>query len=122
MMLTADTKRLFPLDSGVIYLNHGAFGVTPHEVLNEKKRFLSEIETNPINLLQYDFRERWQQIANAIAKRFSCDENNVAIVDNATDGAVAVLRSLSLKPEDEILITQLTYRHRSSGSPYSGSA
>jgi isopenicillin-N epimerase len=108
-MLTGDSKRLFPLDPDIIYLNHGAFGVTPHDVLNQKKRFLSEIEANPVDLLQYNFRERWQQTANAIAKRFSCDENSVAIVDNATDGAVAVLRSLSLKPDDEILITQWTY-------------
>jgi isopenicillin-N epimerase len=108
-MLTGESKRLFPLDPDIIYLNHGAFGVTPHDVLNQKKRFLSEIEANPVDILQYEFRGRWQQTSNAIAKRFSCDENSVAIVDNATDGAVAVLRSLSLKPDDEILITQLTY-------------
>jgi hypothetical protein len=49
-MLSEENKRLFPLDAGIIYLNHGAFGVTPHDVLNQKKRFLSEIEADPINL------------------------------------------------------------------------
>jgi isopenicillin-N epimerase len=109
MMLTVDSKRLFPLDPNLIYLNHGAFGVTPHDVLNEKRRILSEIEKNPVDFLQFKISERWQQIANTVAKRFLCDENSVAIVDNATDGAVAVLRALSLKPTEEILITQLTY-------------
>jgi isopenicillin-N epimerase len=109
MMLTVDSKRLFPLDPNLIYLNHGAFGVTPHDVLNEKRRILYEIEKNPVDFLQFKISERWQQIANTVAKRFLCDENSVAIVDNATDGAVAVLRALSLKPSEEILITQLTY-------------
>jgi isopenicillin-N epimerase len=98
MMLTVDSKRLFPLDPNLIYLNHGAFGVTPHDVLNEKRRILYEIEKNPVDFLQFKISERWQQIANTVAKRFLCDENSVAIVDNATDGAVAVLRALSLKP------------------------
>jgi isopenicillin-N epimerase len=108
-MLTVDSKRLFPLDPNLIYLNHGAFGVTPHDVLNEKRRILYEIEKNPVDFLQFKVSERWQQIADTVAKRFLCDEKSVAIVDNATDGAVAVLRALSLKPNEEILITQLTY-------------
>jgi isopenicillin-N epimerase len=108
-MLTVDSKRLFPLDPNLIYLNHGAFGVTPHDVLSEKRRILYEIERNPVDFLQFKISERWQQIADTVAKRFLCDEKSVAIVDNATDGAVAVLRALSLKPNEEILITQLTY-------------
>jgi isopenicillin-N epimerase len=109
MMLSIDNKRLFPLDPNLIYLNHGAFGVTPHDVLNEKRRILYEIEKNPVDFLQFKISERWQQIANTVAKRFLCDENSVAIVDNATDGAVAVLRALSIKPNEEILTTQWTY-------------
>ena len=109
MMLTVDSKRLFPLDPNLIYLNHGAFGVTPHDVLSKKLRILYEIENNPVEFLQFKISERWRQIANTVAKRFLCDENSVAVVDNATDGAVAVLRALSLKPSEEILITQLTY-------------
>lgn len=108
-MLTVDSKRLFPLDPNLIFLNHGAFGVTPHDVLSKKLRILYEIENNPVEFLQFKISERWQQIANTVAERFLCDENSVAIVDNVTDGAVAVLRALSLKPSEEILITQLTY-------------
>src|SRR3984957_4775427 len=109
MMLTVDSNRLFPLDPNLIYLNHGAFGVTPHDVLNEKRRILYEIEKNPVDFLQFKISERWQQIANTVAKRFLCNENSVAIVDNATDRAVAILRALSLKPDEEILITQWDY-------------
>src|ERR1700722_11862777 len=109
MMLTVDSKRLFPSGPILIYLNHGAFGVTPHDVLNEKRRILYEIEKNPVDFLQFKISERWQQIANTVAKRFLCNENSVAIVDNATDRAVAILRALSLKPNEEILITQWDY-------------
>lgn len=108
-MLTAESKRLFPLDPEVIYLNHGAFGVTPHHVLNEKKRILSEIEKNPVEMLQHQIRQQWHRISNRVAEQFSCSANSVAIVDNATDGAVAVLRSLSLQRGNEILLTPMTY-------------
>ncbi len=109
VMLTAESKWLFPLDPEVTYLNHGAFGVTPHHVLNEKKRILSEIEKNPVEMLQHQIRERWHRIRNRVAEQFSCSANSVAIVDNATDGVVAVLRSLSLQRGDEILLTPMTY-------------
>jgi hypothetical protein len=36
MMLTVDSKRLFPLDPNLIYLNHGAFGVTPVAAKNSE--------------------------------------------------------------------------------------
>jgi isopenicillin-N epimerase len=108
-MLTADSRSLFLLEEGLVYLNHGGFGATPKDVFNEKKRVLSEIEKNPVDVFQHKIRSQWHGIAKKIAARFSLDVNSVAIVDNATDGVVAVLRSLPLKVGDEILLTSMTY-------------
>jgi isopenicillin-N epimerase len=108
-MLTPDSRSLFQFASNLIYLNHGGFGAIPRSVLDEKKRILDEIEKNPMDFLSHKIRPQWHQAANRIANRFSCQPNSVAIVDNATDGVEAVLHSLSLKPDDEILTTSMTY-------------
>jgi isopenicillin-N epimerase len=108
-MLTADSRNLFLFEPELIYLNHGAFGVTPKEVLDAKQGILAAIEKNPAALFQHNLRALWHDIAKKIAGRFSLDTNAVAIVDNATDGIVAVLRSLSFEVGDEILLTSMNY-------------
>jgi isopenicillin-N epimerase len=109
-MLTANSRELFLLEPGLVYLNHGGFGATPKYVLNEKIRLIrSDIEKNPVALLAHKARSQWHAIAEKIAARFSLAANSVAIVDNATDGVNSVLRSLSLEEGDEILLTSMTY-------------
>ena len=95
-MLTADSRSLFLLEPGLVYLNHGGFGATPKDVLDEKRRILVEIERNPVEIFQHSIRARWHAVAEKIAARFSLEAESVAIIDNATDGITAFLRSLSL--------------------------
>jgi isopenicillin-N epimerase len=108
-MLSADSRSLFLLEPGLVYLNHGAFGAVPREVLNEKIRILSEIEKDPVGVFQHKIRRRWHRVVEQIAERFSLDPSGVAIIENATDGVNAILRSLPLAPGDEILLTSMTY-------------
>jgi isopenicillin-N epimerase len=108
-MLTADSRSLFLFASNLIYLNHGGFGATPRSILDEKKRILDEIEKNPTDFLAHKIKLKWHQVVQKIASRISCQPDSVAIVDNATDGVEAILRSLSLTAADEILITSMTY-------------
>jgi isopenicillin-N epimerase len=108
-MLNAHSRSLFLLDPELVYLNHGAFGATPKEVLEAKIQIVTEIEKNPVEVFEHKLRGQWQKVADKIAARFSLQLNSVAIIDNATDGIVAVLRSFPLAEGDEILITSLTY-------------
>jgi isopenicillin-N epimerase len=108
-MLSVDSRTLFCLAANLTYLNHGGFGATPKSVLAEKKRVLDEIEKNPVEFLAHKIRPAWQQVAQKIATRFGLKPQSLAIVDNATDGVGAVLRALCLEPDDEILITSMTY-------------
>lgn len=108
-MLTADSRSLFLFEHGLIYLNHGGFGATPKEVLEAKQRILAEIEKNPAGVFQHNLRNLWHEMVEKIARRFSLDTDAVAIVDNVTEGIVAVLRALSLEAGDEILLTSMNY-------------
>jgi isopenicillin-N epimerase len=108
-MLSGDNRDLFSLACSLTYLNHGGFGATPKSVLAEKKRILDEIEKNPAEFLSCKVRPGWHQVTDKIASRFALQPGSLAIVDNATDGVVAVLRARCLSAGDEILTTTMTY-------------
>lgn len=99
----------WPLDPDVAYLNHGGYGVTPHGVLEEQERWRRRIERNPTRFFAMELAGLLREAAAALAGHLGAAADDVVFVDNATTGCNAVLRSLALKPGDEILITDLAY-------------
>jgi isopenicillin-N epimerase len=108
-MAIGDSKQLFSFEEGVTYLDHGAFGVTPKEVQRVSAQWRERVEAAPRPFFEADHRPRWREVAAMVARRFSASAEDLALVDNVTDGVNAVLRSLSFAPGDEILITSMTY-------------
>ena len=107
-------RPLWHLAPGAIFLNHGSFGACPREVLAEQERLRLEMETQPDRF----FRERimptaedtaLRQAIAALARFVGAREEHLALVENATSGVQAVVRSMSFAPGDEILITDHTY-------------
>lgn len=109
----------WPLDPAVTYLNHGTVGVTPRAVMAARQALLEEIERGPSQFL---FRElipwvgvpgdtigRLRAAATTVAAAFGARGSDLVFVDNATTGVSAVLRSLRLQPDDEMLTTDLAY-------------
>ena len=109
----------FPLESGGVYLNHGTVGVTPLAVMRARATILDEIERHPA---RYMIRElmtlgmsappaapRLRAAADRVAAFLGTTGEGLAFVDNASSGVNAVLRSLDLKPGDEILIADQAY-------------
>ena len=100
------------LDPGVLHLNHGSFGATPAAVLEAQQRIQERIELNPTRFfLEGEYQERLDQARRAVAHFVGADEAGLVFVTNATAGVNGVLRSLepSLKPGDEILVTDHEY-------------
>jgi isopenicillin-N epimerase len=108
-MITDKARDLFPIKEGLVYLNHGGFGVTPHEVMERRTGILQEIEEAPSSFFIHSCREKWHSVAAYVAKRLGVAADSLALVDNATDGINAVLRAFPIKPGDEILITSMAY-------------
>src|SRR5277367_1704500 len=104
-MISAEARGLFPLREGAAYLNHGGFGVTPHEVLAARIAILREIEEAPGPFFVHGYQGKWRSAAASVAARLSVATDSLALVDNVTDGINAVLRSLAFKRGDEILTT-----------------
>lgn len=109
----------WPLDPGLLYLNHGTVGVTPRRVIEAQRRICDEIEREPA---RFQLRElatgqpgappgppRLRRAAAVVAEFVGAREADLAFVDNATTGANAVLRSFPFAAGDEVLVTQLGY-------------
>ncbi|MDX9690286.1 MAG: aminotransferase class V-fold PLP-dependent enzyme [Proteobacteria bacterium] len=111
-MIQPNIKDAFFLEKGCAYLNQGGFGTCPKEVVETRCNILREIEHAPDMYYASSFqkgRQIWRDVAHQTAQRFGAEGKDVAIVQNATDGVNAVLRSLTFKPGDEILVTSYVY-------------
>lgn len=109
MVDSGSYKSCWRLDAAVTYLNHGAYGACPTEVLAKQRELQDQLERQPVRFMQ---RERLQLLQEARAKMaefVGADPQDAVFVNNATAGVNAVLRSLSFQAGDELLTTNHTY-------------
>jgi isopenicillin-N epimerase len=97
------------LDPAVSYLNHGSFGACPTAVLAVQAALRTEMEREPVDFLAATLPARLDAARAALAAFLRADPADLVFVPNATAGVNAVLRSLPLRPADELLVTNHTY-------------
>src|SRR5215813_1000308 len=103
-------RQLFRLDEAATFLNHGSFGLTPLTVLAAQEALRAEMERQPVQFLsRTNLQPRLRAAAAQLAAFLGAAGEDLAFVDNATTGVNAVLRSIILKPGDDVLITDHTY-------------
>jgi isopenicillin-N epimerase len=100
---------LWRLDPKVLYLNHGSFGACPAAVLRAQARLRAEMEREPVDFLDGALAGRLDAARARLARFIGADAADVVFVPNATTAVNAVLRSLTLEPGDELLMTSQTY-------------
>jgi len=120
---------LWHLDPSYAYLNHGTVGATPRYVLDRQRDWVDRIEHHPAQLMLREMAnphaDEWtlpdppimRQAAKAVAEFVGAPQgpdgadaaDGIALVDNITTGANAVLRSLDLGPDDIIAVTTVGY-------------
>nr|MDT0661488.1 aminotransferase class V-fold PLP-dependent enzyme [Micromonospora sp. DSM 115978] len=102
-------RLLFSLDPAVAHLNHGSFGAVPIGVQRAQQRLRDETEANPMRFFAQGLTERIAHTRRHLAAFLGADPDGAALVDNATTGAMIVLRSLGLRPGDEVVSTDHGY-------------
>ncbi len=105
----AAPPNLWPLEPGLVFLNHGSFGSCPLKVLEFQREIRDRFERDPIQFLGRDL-ESFLDIARLDLARFvGAASEDLVFVQNATAGVNTVLRSLSFESGDELLVTDQEY-------------
>ncbi|KPK94127.1 MAG: aminotransferase class V [Anaerolineae bacterium SM23_ 63] len=102
-------KSEFLLDPEVIFLNHGSFGACPRPVFETYQKWQHELERQPVKFLSRRARDLMAEARAALADFLHCGEDEVVYFTNPTTAINMVVRSLELKPGDEILTTDHEY-------------
>ena len=100
---------MFSLDPEITFLNHGSFGATPISVQAEQRRLQAELEREPVDFLVRKLPELLERARQSAAALVGAAPANLAFTPNATTGINAVLNSVQLRPDDEILTTNHRY-------------
>lgn len=106
----------FLLDPEVAYLNHGSYGACTRAVFEEYQRLQLELERRPTDFFTRRVF-RWLsgapgELAEArevLASFVRARAEDLVFVPNATSALNAVIRSLELGPDDEVLTTTHEY-------------
>lgn len=102
-------KDAWPLDPGVVQLNHGSFGACPVEVIERQSELRRQMEAQPVRFLVRQLPALLDESRRALAGLIAGEPENLVFVTNATAGVNAVLRSLRFEPGDELLVTNHGY-------------
>jgi isopenicillin-N epimerase len=99
----------FSLDPSVAHLNHGSFGAVPLGVQRTQQRLRDEMEANPVRFFTVGLEERVAHVRRHLAAFLGAEPDSAALVPNASAGVTIALRSLDLRPGDEIVTTNHGY-------------
>jgi isopenicillin-N epimerase len=99
----------FLLDPEVAYFNHGGYGACPVEVFEEYQRLQRDLEREPTSFFTRGYEEAIWDARAALAAFIGARTEDLVFVPNATSALNAVLRSLRIRQNEEILTTKHEY-------------
>jgi isopenicillin-N epimerase len=107
--LGAAIRNEWALDWDYVTVNHGSFGATPKVVLAAQDNWRRKLEAQPSRFMRQVLPGALRDAAAYLAAFVGGVADNLAFVENATVGCNAVLRSLRLQPDDEIVALSHAY-------------
>ena len=111
-------KEHWDLEEGVLHLNHGSFGACPRAVLRYQQSLRQELESNTTGFMVRRLPALLAEAKEKLSQFVGVDAKDLAFVPNTTTGVNAVVRSLSLEPGDEIVVTDHGYSACSNAASY----
>jgi len=99
----------FLLDPTFAYLNHGGYGVTPRAVLAAQRQWQEALEREPTRFQETERADALDAALRRVAPFVGASPRDLVFVHNATTAANAVLFSLALRPEDEVVVLDHGY-------------
>jgi|RhiMetdeSRZDD1v2_1073273.scaffolds.fasta_scaffold78810_3 isopenicillin-N epimerase len=99
----------FLLDPEVAYFNHGGYGACPVEVFEEYQRLQRELESEPTTFFTRGLEAALRDARAALASFVGARADDLVFAPNATSALNTVIRSLRIRPNEEILTTKHEY-------------
>jgi len=97
------------LDPEGTFLNHGSFGALPASVKEHQDRLRDRFSSAPAAFFASVLDRELDSARVALADFVGATPSALGFVSNATSGVNAVLRSLTLEPGDEVVVTDHGY-------------
>ncbi|GGM60843.1 aminotransferase class V-fold PLP-dependent enzyme [Microbacterium saperdae] len=101
-------RDAWPLDPGVIHLNHGSFGAVPTAVVTHQDALRRQADLSPVEWFPR-IGERVREARERTAPFVGAHADDSAFVPNASAAATVVYNALQLDRDDEILVTDQGY-------------
>ncbi|MDP6419219.1 MAG: aminotransferase class V-fold PLP-dependent enzyme [Candidatus Krumholzibacteria bacterium] len=102
-------RSLFQIREGIHFLNHGSFGACPLPVFKVYRRWQKELEEQPVEFLGRRAPLLMAESREKLAAFLGTSAGNLVYTSNASTALNTVLKSLRLKPGDEILTSNHEY-------------
>jgi isopenicillin-N epimerase len=101
-------RDAWPLDPGVIHLNHGSFGAVPTAVVTHQDALRRQADLSPVEWFPR-IGERVREARERTAPFVGARADDSVFVPNASAAATVVYNALQLEHDDEILVTDQGY-------------
>lgn len=108
-LVMQNLKQYFLLRDDVTFLNFGSFGACPKPVFERYQQFQLELEQEPVQFITVNGLKYLEESREALANYVHCHKDDLVYVTNPSYAVNAIVKSLDLKPGDEILTTSLEY-------------
>ncbi|MRG94404.1 aminotransferase class V-fold PLP-dependent enzyme [Polyangium spumosum] len=105
----ARVRPLWDLDPTIVYLNHGSFGACPLPIREAQDRLRAQMEREAVRFFLRELEPLAAAAREALGAFVGAGPDDIAFVPNATAGVNTVLRSLDLRPGDELVTTDHEY-------------
>ena len=102
-------KSLFLLNPNITYINHGSFGACPKSIFENYQAWQLELENEPVQFITKNAPRYLKAAKEALAPYIGCATQDFFFTPNPTFAVNTIMRSLDLKPGDEILSTNHEY-------------
>lgn len=102
-------KEQFLLDPAIHFLNFGSFGACPKEIFARYQELQLMLEREPVQFITKTGMELLADSRKALAAYLDCHTDDLVYTTNPSYAMNTVIKSLDLKPGDEVLSTNLEY-------------
>jgi len=107
--MAINKKEWFTIDQKPIYLAHGSFGGCFKTAYNSRLKWYEKLEQNPHDFLVNELFDELKKSRKVLSSYLDCNHNNLVYFPNPSTALNAVIRSLDLNQNDEVITSNHEY-------------